>query len=230
MSRPVVIVMVKAPRAGFVKTRLSPPLSPADAAAIAGRFVQDVVNNARRAVRELIVAYAPTDGREPLQALLPRGLLWMEQEGENLGARLEAAIAHAFERGFGPVIVLGADSPTLPESFIADACAALIGEETDAAMGPTADGGYYLLGLRAPARGLLRDVRWSTPDAFQDTAANARRAGLRLLQLPAWRDVDTFDDLLSLRDELFSTEAARLRAPATHRWLLTHSLPPSSST
>lgn len=230
MSRPVVIVMVKVPRAGFVKTRLSPPMSEADAAKLAERFVQDVINNARRVVSELIVAYAPADGRETLQALLPRGLLWLEQEGEDLGERLAAAIARAFERGFGPVIVLGADSPTLPESFIEMASAALSGDEADVALGPTADGGYYLLGLRAPARNLFRDVRWSTPRAFQDTAANAQRAGLRLLRLLTWRDVDTFQDLLQLRDELLSTEAARRRAPNTHRWLLAHALPPTPTT
>jgi hypothetical protein len=230
MSRPVVMVMVKVPRAGFVKTRLSPPMTEVDAAKLAERFVQDVINNALRVVRELIVAYAPADGRETLQALLPRGLLWLEQEGESFGERLEAAIARAFEQGFGPVIVLGADSPTLPESFIETACAALACDEADVALGPTADGGYCILGLRAPDSNLLRDVRWSTSQAFQDTAANARRAGLRLLQLPTWRDVDTFQDLLQLRDELFSTEAARRRAPCTHRWLLAHALPPTPIT
>src|SRR5437868_3277954 len=129
MSRPVVIVMVKAPRAGLAKTRLAPPLSELDAASLAACFAQDVVNNARSIVSGLIIAYAPADGRAALATLLPGGLLWLAQQGQDLGARLVAAIAHAALLGFSPVIVLGTDSPTLPPAFIEAARAALQTEE-----------------------------------------------------------------------------------------------------
>jgi glycosyltransferase A (GT-A) superfamily protein (DUF2064 family) len=174
-------------------------------------------------VPEVIVAYSPADGRAPLETLFGAGgLLWHEQRGEGLGARLEAAAAHAAGLGYGPLIIIGADSPTLPPPFINGAVASLAAGESDVALGPTEDGGYYLVGLRRNPEGIFRGVAWSTPQAFSQTAANAARSGLRLLELPRWYDVDTAADLLRLRDELARDVGARVRAPHTHRWLLSH--------
>jgi uncharacterized protein len=219
MSRSVVIVMVKAPRAGFVKTRLVPELSEAEAAALAACFAQDVVRAASQVTRNLLIAYTPADGREALEAILPDDLLWFEQQGKDLGARLESAATHAHHLGFAPLIFVGADSPTLPPAFIATTIERLTAEESDIALGPTGDGGYYLIGLRHPERGLFQDIAWSTPQAYAQTARNAARLKLRLLQLPPWYDVDTPSDLLRLRAELSSDPEARRRAPATYRWL-----------
>ena len=216
---PVVVVMVKAPRAGFVKTRLVPPLSLAEAAALAACFAEDAVRCAGLSASEVVIAYTPADGRATLAALLPGGLRWSEQRGRDLGERLEHAAAEGFARGPGPLVIIGTDSPTLPPSFITQAAGALAAAEADIALGPTADGGYYLVGLRRPAPGLFRDIAWSTPHAYAHTARNAARLGLRLLELPPWYDVDTPADLSRLRAELAADEAARRRAPATSRWL-----------
>jgi len=222
--------MVKAPRAGAVKTRLVPPLAGAEAASLAAAFARDTVGSVRRVVRETVVAYAPDDGRSTLEALLDgEGLLWLAQRGEDLGARIESAAAYAFEGRVGPVVVVGTDSPTLPPSFVGRAVASLSAGESDVALGPTEDGGYYLVGLREPFAGLFRNVEWSTPRVYRQTASNASRLGLRVLELPRWYDVDTRADLLRLRDEIFSDEEARARAPHTREWLLAHasSLPAS---
>lgn len=220
---PICILMVKAPRAGEVKTRLVPPLSGAQAAALAACFAQDTVDALRRVVPDVLVAYAPADGRAALEAILPPGKLsWLEQRGADLGERLSSAFAHASALGHGPVVVVGGDSPTLPASYVARAVASLAAAESDIALGPTEDGGYYLVGLRRPAAGLFQNVAWSTPRAHRQTARNAARLGLRALELPRWYDVDTFADLLHLRDEIFESAQARRRAPATHRWLLEH--------
>jgi rSAM/selenodomain-associated transferase 1 len=231
MSRLVCIVMVKAPRAGAVKTRLVPPLTAAEAAALAASFARDTLACVRRVVAEVFVAYAPADGRAETEALLAGGeLFWTEQRGEDLGERLASAAADAFARGRGPVLIVGTDSPTLPASFVARAAGALGGGEADVALGPTEDGGYYLVGLRRPAPGLFREVAWSTPLAYRQTAANAARLGLRTLELPRWYDVDTPADLRRLRDEINDDEDARRRAPATARWLTLHaSSPPASA-
>jgi hypothetical protein len=219
--RPAVIVMIKEPRAGLVKTRLVPPLSAQEAASLAACFAQDVVNSAKRAAADLIIAYTPASGRATLETFLPGDLLWLEQRGADLGERLEQAAAQAFDLGFGPLILLGADSPTLPHSLIATAIDALsaAGGDDDVALGATEDGGYYLVGLRRSTPGLFQDIAWSTPQAYAQTARNASRLGLRLLELPPWYDVDTFADLLRLRAEIFSDHEARRRAPATCRWL-----------
>src|SRR2546423_3974637 len=101
--RPVVIVMIKAPRAGVAKTRLTPLLSATEAATLAAAFAQDTVNNALRVLPDALIAYTPSDGRALLASLLPEGLRWLEQRGADLGARLEAAIAHAAALDYGPL-------------------------------------------------------------------------------------------------------------------------------
>jgi hypothetical protein len=223
---PAIIVMVKAPRAGATKTRLTPILSEADAASLAACFAQDALANARRAVRDVIVAYTPADGRRILQSLLPHDLLWVEQQGANLGVRLEAAVGRAAALGFSPLIVTGTDSPTLPPSFIETALSSLERGEVDLVLGPTEDGGYYLVGLRRPIPYIFQNIAWSTPLVYQQTADNAARLGLRLQKLPRWYDVDTPADLLRLRDELYADQESQERAEATYRWLLAHELRP----
>jgi rSAM/selenodomain-associated transferase 1 len=223
MSASVCVVMVKAPRAGSVKTRLAPTLKGAEAASLAECFARDTVESVRRVARGVIVAYAPDDGRVALEALFKdEGLLWLAQRGEDLGARIESAASDAFARGFGSVVIVGTDSPTLPPTFVESAFASLSSGETDVALGPTEDGGYYLVGLRQFFGGLFRHVEWSTPRAYRQTAENASHLGLRVLELPRWYDVDTHADLLRLRDEIFTDESARARAPSTHEWLRAH--------
>jgi uncharacterized protein len=216
---PVIIVMAKAPCAGQAKTRLVPALSETAAASLAACFVQDTVDKARQIVRAVIVAYTPSKGRAVLELLLPVGIAWVEQQGEGLGERLEGAIADACARGFSPVVVIGTDSPTLPPSCLESAVRLLGSGRADVVLGPTDDGGYYLVGLRQPAGGLFQNVPWSTARAFAVTADNARRSGLRLTSLPRWYDVDTPADLTRLRGELAGDAAARSHAPATYRWL-----------
>src|ERR1044072_5786372 len=138
MSRPAVIVMIKEPRAGSVKTRLMPQLSAQAAARLAACFAQDVVNGAKRVATDLIIAYTPASGRALLETFLPGDLLWLEQQGADLGERLERVAAQAFNLGFGPLILLGADSPTLPPAFINMAINALAAAESfEIVLGPT---------------------------------------------------------------------------------------------
>jgi len=222
MPQPVVVVMVKAPRAGEVKTRLVPPLSQTEAASLAACLVRDTVLNATRVAGNVLVAYSPADARITLEPILPPGLLWFEQYGANLGERLDSVAKHVFSLGFSPFVILGADSPTLPTDFVRDALSALASAEADISLGPTEDGGYYLVGLHGPARGLFQDIDWSTPSAYEQTAVNAARLNLRLRALPYWYDVDTPTDLRRLCDEMRSTEEAPSRAPNTYRWLENH--------
>ena len=187
---------------------------------------------ARAAARNVIIAYTPAVGRKILATLLgTQRLLWTEQRGADFGTRLASAAAHAAAQNFSPLVIIGTDSPTLPPAFIEMAISALTQRAADITLGPTEDGGYYLIGLREEApRELFRGVSWSTPLVYRQTAANAARLRLRLLPLPPWYDVDTPADLRRLRHELATDEEAPARAPATHRWLLTHgpTAPPSS--
>ena len=219
---PVIVVMVKAPIAGFVKTRLTPPLSQSDAAILAQCFLKDIVDAVERVTPKIIVAFTPPEGRVLLERSLSKQLLWFAQKGNDLGERLNSAVTHAHALGFKPIIVLGADSPTIPASFIETALNALVRGETDVVLGPTTDGGYYLIGLNRLQPELFQNIPWSSRSTFQETARKANQLNLRLCQLPEWYDVDTPADLVTLSNELLSNPEVRGRVPATCQWLLDH--------
>jgi len=216
--RPIVIVMVKAPVPGTVKTRLVPSLTADSAAALAAAFVQDAVRNARQ-IADVLIAYSPAEGNLLLESLLPDGLHWTAQRGNNLGERMGAAMADAAASGFSPLVVIGTDSPTLPPEHITEAIQTLQAGIADVVLGPAEDGGYYLVGARQPQPGLFSSVAWSTEAALTQTAANAARLNLRCHLLPAWHDVDTVEDLARLRRESEEDTAACARVPATAAWM-----------
>lgn len=218
-SRPAIIVMVKAPRSGRAKTRLIPAIGAEGAAGLAACLARDTVRIAQGIVRDVLVAYSPADGKAELQDLLPDGLLWTEQAEGDLAERLQSAASDAAELGFGPLVLIGTDSPTLPPSYVETALDSLTLDRADLVLGPAEDGGYYLAGLRMPVPHLFDDIDWSTARVYEQTAANAARLGLRVQALPSWYDVDTPRDLLHLWHEYDTSTAARTRAPATYRWL-----------
>ena len=228
MPRPIVVVMAKAPRAGHVKTRLVPPLTYSQAAALADCFIRDTVLNVRQIVDTLMIAYAPANARPDLEPILPPNLLWFEQRGDDLGERLDSVANHLSILGYGPFVILGADSPTLPATFIEQALEVLASGQADVTLGPTTDGGYYLVGMNSAIAGLFRNIDWSTPFAYEQTVANANALNLRLHTLPMWYDVDTPADLYLLREKMSADDPTLMkRAPNTYRWFSASALPPS---
>lgn len=164
--------------------------------------------------RELWVPDAPEAAR-PLARRFP-GFELRRQRGDDLGARLRHAFGAAFADGAGRAVVVGSDHPTLPPDHLVRAFRHL--ERADAVLGPTPDGGYYAVGLRAgawpAAGGLFRDVPWSTPSVLEVTEARGRELGLRLERLPGWYDVDEPEELERLRADL---EAGSATAEALAR-------------
>ena len=223
MPQPLIVVMAKAPRAGDVKTRLVPPLTKQQAATLAACFVRDTVFNAKQLVNDVMIAYFPSNARTDLEPILPLGLMWFEQQGPNLGERLESVATHVSGLGFRPLIIMGADSPTLPVTFIEEALNALRCGEADVSLGPTEDGGYYLVGLNVAVAGLFKNIDWSSPFAYEQTVANAVALNLRLHTAPTWYDIDTPTDLSRLSDEITcGDEIVSQRAPSTYRWVVDH--------
>ena len=145
------------------------------------------------------LAYAPAGARAFFHALAPDFAL-VAQRGDDLGARL----AHAFEDlladGAPWAIVIGSDVPTLPSAVLAAAVERVAG--ADLVLGPSEDGGYYLIGLREPRAALFADMAWSTEVVFEETMRRARALGLAIGLLPAWFDVDTAADLERLEASL----------------------------
>ena len=218
MRATAVVVFAKAPRAGAVKTRLCPPLSPAAAARLYHCFLLDVLERVR-ALGGItpVIAYAPRRAREFFAATQP-GMRLVPQGGGDLGARMARVFERLFACGFAPVVILGADSPTLPLRHLRAAIRLLVRGTHDGVIGPSEDGGYYLIGLRAPCPALFSGISWSTGRVLAQTLAKARRTGRRLRRLPPWYDVDTIEDLRRLAVELRRTRGL---APRTRRVLRT---------
>ncbi|HJW14141.1 MAG TPA: TIGR04282 family arsenosugar biosynthesis glycosyltransferase [Thermoanaerobaculia bacterium] len=189
-----VALLAKAPAAGRVKTRLSPPLTPEEAAAVA-----------RACLEETIAAFAGDpalpltlffDGAldEPLERVLAaRGVPIRPQASGDLGARLRAAFGVLFDAGASGAIAIGSDSPTLPVARLRDAALALA--TYDAVLGPAEDGGYYLLGLARPEWRLLEGIPWSSDAVARVTRERAAAIGATMRLLEPWYDVDDAETL-----------------------------------
>jgi rSAM/selenodomain-associated transferase 1 len=213
-----VAIMAKAPLAGQVKTRLCPPLSPDEAAGLYRCFLLDKIQQVRALERARpVIAYAPEDCGEIFGALAP-DLSLLPQQGPDLGVRLTGILDRLLASGHDGALAIDSDTPTLPVSLLQQAVDLLADPELDVVVGPTEDGGYYLIGLRAPQPELFTEMPWSTRAVLPETMHRARSRGLRLVQLPPWYDVDTPDDLDRLRVELAKTEARM--APHSRRFLL----------
>lgn len=197
----VLIVFAKAPRPGQVKTRLARTLGDVPAAELYRRLAEATLCRTAPVAAEYrrVVAFAPADARDEMAAWLP-GETLAPQHGEGLGERMAAAFGDAFDAGARRVVLVGSDVPGLQRGHVVQAFAALDGHEL--ALGPARDGGYYLIGLRAPQPGLFADVPWSTPAVLGLTLERAARLSLRVRLLATLRDVDTPEDAGDLEEEL----------------------------
>ena len=213
------LVIAKRPTPGQTKTRLTPPLTAEQAAALYECFLVDTLDLVRRVPEtDPLIAYLPAEARAYFAALAPDFGLVL-QEGAGLGERLDNALTGCLKRGYERAVIMNSDGPTLPASHLARAFDAL-SDGADVTLGPSADGGYYLIGVRRPAPRLLREVRMSTPTVLADTLALAAEEGLRVELLPAWYDVDEAADLVRLAGELADAPpdvALHTRAFLTHR-------------
>jgi rSAM/selenodomain-associated transferase 1 len=118
----------------------------------------------------------------------------IRQQGTSLGDRLQHAFATLCSLGYGPTVVIGTDAPDLPVSFLAQAFER-ISKDQDLVFGPAEDGGYYLVGLKAPCHSVFAEISWSTSQVLEQSLHRAQEAGLASSLLPAWYDVDSMDDL-----------------------------------
>ena len=198
-SMVAIAIMAKAPRPGTVKTRLCPPLLAAEAADLYRCFLVDkIAAVGTLAGAQPVIAYTPDDARAEFDGLAP-GFSLVAQQGPDLGARLHSTLEGLLAAGHAGAIAIDSDTPTLPGAFLQEAVHCLSRPGPDVVLGPTEDGGYYLIGVRRAHRELFEGVPWSTSDVLDITLRRAADAGLRTACLPSWFDVDTPDDLERLR-------------------------------
>jgi rSAM/selenodomain-associated transferase 1 len=188
--------MAKAPLAGQVKTRLMPALSAEQAAAVARALLIDqLAHLSALADAALYLAFTPATERELFQALAPPGFCLLPQEDGDLGTRMRAVFTELWRRGHENIALIGGDVPTVPPSFFEQAFAWLESSPAGVVLGPSDDGGYYLVAMGQPHFGVFTGITWSRSDVLQRTAAKLANLHIKFKLLPALFDIDTVDDL-----------------------------------
>jgi rSAM/selenodomain-associated transferase 1 len=201
-----IAIMAKASTPGRTKTRLVPPLTFEQAAALNTAFLQDIAANLLLAGRHVAIAgyaaYAPPSSEDFFRRILPREIGLIEACLPNFGDCLRCTIEGIFARGHTSAVVLNSDSPTLPTALLIETAEALARPGDRAVLGPSTDGGYYLLGLKTMHNRLFEDITWSTERVAAQTRERAREIVLDVHTLPVWYDVDDADGLRRLRREV----------------------------
>lgn len=191
MQKEQLIVFVKAPRPGLVKTRLAQEIGVEAACQAYSRLVAQVLANIVD-IDSVQLRFSPDDSEKEIQCWVRAGWECRPQLSGDLGQRLNRAFVEGFETGFERVAVIGSDCPDVTSEDIQEAWQAL--DNFDLALGPAFDGGYWLIALKRSAPFLFQDMPWSTATVFDETLKRAGREGMRVRVLRRLRDVDTGAD------------------------------------
>jgi rSAM/selenodomain-associated transferase 1 len=239
-------VMTKAPRAGRVKTRLVPPLTPEEAAELNKCFLRDTavaISSAcsRRPVGDEgkkdfkpevsashseaataacgIAVYTPVGAESAYNNILSADFSLLPQRGDKFGERLYFAVEDLLKCGFESVCLIDSDSPTVPAENFAEAVERLSTNEDRVVLGPSDDGGYYLIGVKKPHRHLFEQIDWSTERVLNQTMQRATEIGIEVKLLPTGYDVDDDASLRRLCSELLANTTSADIAPYTRKFL-----------
>lgn len=216
-------VMTKAPRAGHVKTRLVPPLTHNEAAQLNVCFLRDTAAAIKQACDSNAIGvgvYTPTGSESDYSHILPPEFQLLPQRGDGFGQRLAFAVNDLFRCGFASVCLIDSDSPTVRAAAYREAIALLSQPGDRVILGPSDDGGYYLVGLKENHRELFEKVDWSTERVLEQTRQRADELALEVSLLPTGYDIDDAMTLRRLCDELLSEQSDPDVAPDTRKFLV----------
>lgn len=192
-----ILFFVKYPTPGGVKTRLAEQIGPDAAAGLYRSFVADIIATLKSLDADIKIVFAPPENKDQFQQWLGKNYSYIPQLGKDLGQRMKNAFPQAFREGFKNVIVIGSDSPDLPQEHLELAFTAL--DKSDAVVGPSSDGGYYLIGFTRDTflPEVFERISWSSDKVLEQTTNTLTRYSRSLHLLPQWHDVDTLPDLKS---------------------------------
>jgi len=215
-------VMTKAPRAGRVKTRLVPPLTAEEAAQLNVSFLRDTAAAILLACGTNatgVGVYTPLGSESAYIDILPAEFQLLPQRGDGFGERLAFAVEDLFRCGFASVCLIDSDSPTVLPDVYGQAVESLSQPGERVVLGPSDDGGYYLIGLKQNHRQLFEGIDWSTERVFNQTQKRAEALNLEVAILPNNYDVDDRASLRRLATELLDDRAPAHLAPHTRQFL-----------
>ena len=184
---------------GKVKTRLARVIGESHAAMLHALFVATLVERLAKIGDRRLVAYWPPDARGSFAGVVRDRFELLPQANGDLGSRMQAFFASALAMA-ERVILIGSDSPDVPTSTLTEAFERLV--EHDVVLGPSTDGGYYVIGLARRVPPIFEGIAWSSANVWSQTVARLRAAGIRWHELPTWYDVDELADLEALRKRL----------------------------
>ncbi len=194
-ERQSVLFFVKAPEPGRVKTRLATSIGSEAAGELYRCFVEDLAAMLDALDVDVVCCYQASEEDAEFLQWLGRRFRLAAQHGDDLGERMKHAFREAFASGVRRAVLIGSDSPDLASEIVEQALTAL--QTSDAVIGPSSDGGYYLLGFRADrfVTEVFDGIRWSTEYVYDQTLGVLNKYGRRVALLPRWHDVDTRSDL-----------------------------------
>jgi len=215
MENPCVLLFLKAPEIGRVKTRLSKDLNPHTVLDLYRCFVSDILSTLETAGHSIILCHDPPDDSKAIRRWLGNRHPLMPQHTGDLGERMADAFRNCFSRGFDRAVLIGTDIPDLPPGFVREAFSSLT--DHPVVLGPAEDGGYYLIGFRSDAfiPEVFKEISWSTPSVLGQTRGILETLGRSYHLLPTWKDIDTAVDLKALSKNRYS----RRNAPNTLAYL-----------
>lgn len=191
----MLLIFVKYPEPGKVKTRLAKDIGSANAAALYRKMAENIICNLSKLTdyTKIIFFHPPERKNDIMRWLQYGGLYFIAQEGHSLGERMSHAFSHAFSQGAKKAVIVGTDCPELKRQTIIRAFEKL--DDAEVVIGPSYDGGYYLLGLRRFIPGIFQHIDWSTDQVLDQTMKKLRLSGILSERLEMLRDVDTIEDL-----------------------------------
>ena len=205
-----IILMAKQPQAGMTKTRLCPPFSPEEAAELYEALLKDTLALAGGLKDvQLAVAISPPEALNYFEQIAPPGTLMLQVQGANIGICLEQSLGALLKLGYRKALALNTDGPSLPREYLAQAIQML--DTHDLVLGPSEDGGYYVVGLKGRLPSIFENIPWSTSTVLARTLEQAENLRLRVSLTPPWYDVDSPADVQRLLAELSHQPAAVLR-------------------
>lgn len=192
------IMMLKFPEQGQVKTRLAAEIGDGHAAELYRRFVLDLLQTMPFRDWSFRLALYPWERNVEMAAVIGKDFIQVPQRGNDLGERMGNVFVDHFTEGFGEIVMIGSDAPDLPQEFVSEAFEALA--DHDAVIGPACDGGYYLVGFRREnfSAGIFDALPWSTSELLLQQLKRFRDLGLRVYILPPWQDIDTLANLRNM--------------------------------
>ena len=195
MDERCLLFLVKDPMHGTVKTRLASSIGADIAQNLYTNFIHDMLSKLKNKKFPFFICFYPEDALRGLKKLLGEQYPYLPQRGDDLGQRMEYCFHSVFSMGFHHVIAIGSDVPDLPEEIIDDAFRFLT--RVDCVIGPSFDGGYYLIGFRSDSLlpEAFKGIEWGTKVVLKKTTDIVRRHHLRTQLLKTWRDIDTVEDL-----------------------------------